>query len=68
MFQIIVNVLLQLCLASLALAAPVASEVTTASNTWQYGTGGGIIGFIILILDIIVFSTYIALPSWSCPC
>lgn len=51
--------LLQLCLASLTLAAPVAQDVSaaTASNTWQYGTGGGILGFIVLILDIIVFST-----------
>lgn len=54
------SLLLQLSLAALALAAPVAQEVsaTTAGNSWQYGTGGGILGFIVLILDIIVFSTY----------
>lgn len=59
MFQNFINILLQLCLASLAFAAPVAQEVTasTAGNSWQYGTGGGVIGFIVLILDIIVFST-----------
>ncbi|KAI1175745.1 hypothetical protein F4777DRAFT_549107 [Nemania sp. FL0916] len=49
--------LLQLCLASWALAAPIADDTVTAtaSNPWQYGAGGGIIGFIVLILDIIVF-------------
>lgn len=59
MFHIVLNLLLQLGLAALALGAPVAQEVsaTTAGNTWQYGTGGGIIGFIVLVLDIIVFST-----------
>lgn len=57
MFQNVLSILLQLCLASLALAAPIAGEVTTANNSWQYGTGGGVIGFIVLILDIIVFST-----------
>jgi len=45
----------QLCLASLALAAPVA-EVQTM-DAWQFGTGGGIIGLIVLVLDIIVFGT-----------
>lgn len=56
MFQHFINILLQLSLASLALAAPVANDVTTASNSWQYGTGGGVLGFIVLVLDIIVFS------------
>jgi len=42
---------LQLALASLATAAPVKAQ----SNSWQYGTGGGIIGLIVFILDIIVF-------------
>lgn len=59
MFQNALSILLQLCLASLALAAPAAQDLTatTSGNTWQYGTGGGVIGFIVLILDIIVFST-----------
>ncbi|KEF60293.1 uncharacterized protein A1O9_05144 [Exophiala aquamarina CBS 119918] len=43
--------MLQLALASLATAAPVKAQ----SNSWQYGTGGGIIGLIVFILDIIVF-------------
>jgi len=52
------QLLFQLLLgASLALAAPVpdTAAVSTAGNAWQYGTGGGIIGLIVLILDIIVF-------------
>ena len=49
------SILLQLCLASLGLAAPVATE--SLDNSWQYGTGGGLIGLVVLILDIIVFGT-----------
>ncbi|KAI0474099.1 hypothetical protein GGR56DRAFT_564838 [Xylariaceae sp. FL0804] len=52
------SALLQLALAALALAAPIADEAfstAAAAAPWQYGTGGGIIGFIILILDIIVW-------------
>ena len=48
----------QLLLAALALAAPMADETvmaTAGGNAWQYGTGGGILGLIVLILDIIVF-------------
>lgn len=60
MYQHVYTFLLQLCLAALAFAAPVAQEISTSSinNSWQYGTGGGIIGFIVLVLDIIVFSTF----------
>lgn len=50
----------QLLLATLALAAPVAEgtvAATAGGNAWQYGTGGGIIGLIVLILDIIVFGS-----------
>jgi hypothetical protein len=48
---------LQLCLAALAFAAPLAGDemMTTSGANWQYGTGGGIVGFIVLILDIIVW-------------
>ncbi|KAF7553389.1 hypothetical protein G7Z17_g3671 [Cylindrodendrum hubeiense] len=54
------NVLLStfLCqlMAALAFAAPIGDEpVSAAGNEVGYGTGGGIIGLIILILDIIVF-------------
>ncbi|SPQ25039.1 d93c6110-6b74-4a27-bdf4-d7dae8936f40 [Thermothielavioides terrestris] len=47
------SVLLQLCLASLGLAAPVSTA--SMDNSWQYGTGGGLLGLVVLILDIIVF-------------
>lgn len=51
--------LTQLFWATLALAAPVETiTTTTLDNTWQYGTGGGILGFIVLVLDILVFSAY----------
>jgi len=48
----------QLCLAILAIAAPVGDntlEITDHGNAWQYGTGGGILGLIVLILDIFAF-------------
>src|SRR5437667_5362619 len=48
--------IVQLCLAILAVAAPVGDEAlatTDHGNAWQYGTGGGILGLIVLILDII---------------
>ncbi|CVK84294.1 uncharacterized protein FPRN_01901 [Fusarium proliferatum] len=47
---------LQLWLATLAFAAPIADEVTvTGAEPWHYGTGGGIVGFIVLVLDILVW-------------
>ncbi|KPM38218.1 hypothetical protein AK830_g8345 [Neonectria ditissima] len=48
---------LQLWLATLAFAAPLAGDIvhTEGAKPWHYGTGGGIIGFIVLILDIIVW-------------
>jgi hypothetical protein len=55
MFQSIV--LLQFLLFALALAAPVDVNAVQ-ENAWKYGTGGGVIGFIVLILDIMVFSTF----------
>jgi hypothetical protein len=45
-----------LSLLSFAMAEETLST-TSPGNAWKYGSGGGIIGFIILILDIIVFST-----------
>lgn len=52
------NLLLQLCLAALCHAAPIADDSFSAlnSNATQYGTGGGIVGFIVLVLDILVWS------------
>ncbi|KAF5024064.1 hypothetical protein F66182_3860 [Fusarium sp. NRRL 66182] len=48
---------LQLWLATLAFAAPIADDTVSAAGAdpWQYGTGGGIVGFIILVLDILVW-------------
>ncbi|CCT63212.1 uncharacterized protein FFB20_09584 [Fusarium fujikuroi] len=47
---------LQVWLATLAFAAPIADEVTvTGAEPWHYGTGGGIVGFIVLVLDILVW-------------
>jgi len=54
MYQLAIPLLAQLVLASLAAAAP----VTIESNTWQYGTGGGIVGFIVFIIDVIVISKF----------
>ncbi|KAM7204834.1 hypothetical protein V8F33_001423 [Rhypophila sp. PSN 637] len=50
----IFTLLAQLLFASFAAAAPVAVEAT-GNNVWQYGTGGGILGLIVLIVDIIFF-------------
>jgi hypothetical protein len=38
-------------------------KTTTHGNAWKYGSGGGVIGFIVLILDILVFSTSFHPPS-----
>ncbi|KAF2773991.1 hypothetical protein EJ03DRAFT_370819 [Teratosphaeria nubilosa] len=52
------SVFLQLCLAALTFAAPIADGQATVMGmnpAQQYGTGGGVLGFIVLILDIIVW-------------
>ena len=60
------SLFLQLLLAVFAYAAPIADEIsTTVADPWQYGTGGGIIGFIVLVLDILVWSTSLAPPEFS---
>ncbi|PSN70973.1 hypothetical protein BS50DRAFT_598093 [Corynespora cassiicola Philippines] len=51
MFQLAIAALLQLSLAFFVEAAP----VTTQSTAWQGPTGGGIVGFIVLVLDIIAW-------------
>ena len=56
------SLLLQLSLFSFAMA----EETLVANshgNTWQYGAGGGVLGFIVLILDIIVFSMSLLIAS-----
>lgn len=56
------SLLLQFAFFTLAMGAP----ITTQENAWAYGSGGGIIGLIILVLDIIVarkFPSYSPLPA-----
>lgn len=59
------SLILHACLASLALAAPVATEITTQDITPVGQYGGGVVGFIVLILDILVWSRF-SLPSRLC--
>jgi hypothetical protein len=58
MFNLAIAALLQLSFFMLAEAAPVSAM---GAKPWQAGTGGGIIGFIVLVLDIIAWSK--CLPS-----
>ncbi|KAF2710386.1 hypothetical protein K504DRAFT_466797 [Pleomassaria siparia CBS 279.74] len=51
MFQLALAALLQLSLCMVVNAAP----VTIQGTSWQGPTGGGILGFIVLILDIIAW-------------
>jgi hypothetical protein len=53
MFNLAIAALLQLSFFMLAEAAPVSAM---GAKPWQAGTGGGIIGFIVLVLDIIAWS------------
>jgi hypothetical protein len=53
MFNFALAALLQLSLFLLVEAAPVSIE---SAKPWQAGTGGGIVGFIVLVLDIIAWS------------
>jgi len=56
MFQSTLGLLFQLLsLLSLAAAAPVTTAGHHGAQPWHYGAGGGVVGFIVLILDIIVF-------------
>ncbi|KAI8942347.1 hypothetical protein NX059_000423 [Plenodomus lindquistii] len=52
MYNYLVSMLLQLSLFMLAEAAPITAQ---SAKPWQAGTGGGIIGFIVLVLDIIAW-------------
>ncbi|KAG9245335.1 hypothetical protein BJ878DRAFT_533972 [Calycina marina] len=49
--QAVFALFLQFALFSLTIAE---ETVHTTDNAWKYGSGGGVIGFIVLILDIIV--------------
>lgn len=67
MIPVALSIFLQLCLAAFVAAAPIADDTMTVAKAtpWQYGTGGGIVGFIVLVLDIIVFSAFF--PNFSSP-
>jgi hypothetical protein len=47
-----------LAILPLCLAAPIDGELTTLDNAVGYGTGGGIVGLIVLVLDVLVFSKH----------
>lgn len=53
MLNFVLTALLELSLFLLVEAAPVSIQ---SAKPWQAGTGGGIIGFIVLVLDIIAWS------------
>jgi hypothetical protein len=53
MFNYVLAALLQLSMFLLVEAAPVTIQ---SAKPWQAGTGGGIVGFIVLVLDIIAWS------------
>src|SRR5689334_16728007 len=53
MFNLVLSALLQLSFFMLAEAAPISAQ---SAKPWQAGTGGGIVGFIVLVLDIIAWS------------
>jgi hypothetical protein len=53
MMNLALSLLLQLSMFMLAEAAPMTVQ---SAKPWQAGTGGGIIGFIVLVLDIIAWS------------
>jgi hypothetical protein len=55
MMNFVLSLLLQLSMFMLAEAAPITAQ---SAKPWQAGTGGGIIGFIVLVLDIIAWSKY----------
>ncbi|KAH7413518.1 hypothetical protein BKA64DRAFT_356431 [Cadophora sp. MPI-SDFR-AT-0126] len=54
MFNQAFTILLQLSLLSLV-AAEESLTATSHGNAWKYGSGGGIVGLIVLVLDVIAF-------------
>jgi hypothetical protein len=64
MLNIVLSLLLQLSMFMLAEAAPITAQ---SAKPWQAGTGGGIVGFIVLVLDIIAWSKYPSLFSNRVP-
>lgn len=62
MFQNTLSLVLQLCLLSFAMAEEKV-VATGHGNAWKFGSGGGIIGLIVLVLDIIAISKLSNRPS-----
>jgi hypothetical protein len=54
MFQLVLAALLQLSMGLLVEAAPVSAQGTA----WQGPAGGGILGFVVLVLDVIAWGMY----------
>lgn len=52
-YNVFLSLLVQLCLVSFAAAE---ETFKAQDNAWAYGSGGGVLGFIVLVLDILVFS------------
>ena len=61
MLQFTLAALLQLSLTLLVKAAPIGTQSTPS---WQGPTGGGIVGFVVLILDIIAWGMFP--PYFAC--
>jgi hypothetical protein len=63
------SIIFQFFLAALAMAAPLAGEDFHAEsgNAIGYGTGGGIVGLIVLVLDVLVFSEF-SIPYLPAAC
>jgi hypothetical protein len=64
MFNLILAALLQLSMFLLVEAAPLTVQ---SAKPWQAGTGGGIVGFIVLVLDIIAWSKPLSYSVWPYP-
>lgn len=62
MFNTLFNALL---LASMALASSSDVAIQGHGNAWKYGTGGGIVGLVVLIIDIVIFRMPIPSPLLS---
>ncbi|KAL2066767.1 hypothetical protein VTL71DRAFT_2839 [Oculimacula yallundae] len=54
MFNYALTILVQFSLLSLVMAEEMLTT-TGHGNAWKYGSGGGIVGLIVLVLDIIAF-------------
>jgi hypothetical protein len=55
MLNLLIQTFFQLMLFGAAFAAPLSAQGHNSSM--RYGVGGGVVGFIVLVLDIIVWST-----------